>query len=118
MSLGVDTGLPVRLPFGIVPGDRHIVAIEWINAEDGEPIDLTGTVWAAECVDAFTGTAAYSYTTDVTDNVVTFTAAGTDTDGLSLLGRYEVRLRRTTPGPDTVIAGPVIFETYSTPKAA
>jgi hypothetical protein len=107
----IPTGLPERIPFGIAPGSRHVVCIEW-------PGDITGQTFAVTLHDAHTGALVFTYAYEVDGQLTEHILSHTDTATLSTRKAYEVRVTRTTPGPDVILAGPVIFPPHTIPQAA
>lgn len=104
-------GHPRRVPWGIAPGTRHVIAIEW-------PVTQTGTTWTATAHDAHTGAQVFAYSFEVDGFLTEHVATAVQTATLSPAKAYEVRIIRTSPGPDAVIAGPVIFPPHYVPQAA
>lgn len=107
----IPTGLPARLSFGIVPAARHVVCVEW-------PGDLTGQTFASTLHDAHTGELLSTYSYEKDGQLTEFILAAEATSSLSTRKAYEVRITRTTPGPDVIIAGPVVFPPHTIPQAA
>jgi hypothetical protein len=107
----IPLGHPLRVPFGIVPGTRHVVAIEW-------PVDQTSVTWTCTCHDSHTGIQVFAYSTEVDGLLTEHIATAEQTAGLYPTRAYELRIVRTAPGPDAVIAGPVIFPPHYHPQAA
>jgi hypothetical protein len=107
----IPLGHPRRIPFGIAPGTRHVIAIEW-------PADQTGITWAATLNDAHTGELVKQYSAQVDGLLTEHILAAVDTAELDHRKAYEVRIIRVSPGPDAVMAGPVIFPPHYVPQAA
>lgn len=115
-TIGGDGAL-LRAVFRPHPGTRHIVEIEM--RLDGAAASQVGTTWTCELVDADTGAQVLEYDPDeITANVVTFTATAELTAALNPTRRLEGRITRVTPGPDLIVAGPVLFDPLSTPAVA
>jgi hypothetical protein len=107
----IPLGHPFRIPWGIAPGTRHVIAIEW-------PVDQTGTTWTATLHDSHTGAQVFAYTFEVDGVLTEHIATAEQTATLNPRSAYEVRIIRTSPGPDAVFSGPVIFPPHYVPQAA
>jgi hypothetical protein len=105
----ISTGLPRTVPFGIVPGTRHVVTFTFVRS-NGDPITQAGTTWAMTAHDAHTGEQLFAYSSEVDAHRVQFIASAPQTLTLDPFRGYTLRVTRTSPGPDLIFSGPVLFQ--------